>query len=682
MVKWIQRFLVIFPSLLLALFLASFWVVKDGTRERVNQLSIGSIGEPENLNPIIATTASASEVGQFVFNGLLRYDENLNLEGELATDWKVTQNSTIFFKTPEQATAALQKLDAMRAKWDEWKLSDADAVERMLVLHLKDAGAAVPDKIQALFDKNALQPVNVVRVDTKNEMTSFAVSGNIVGAWKDGTLGWELAVVGDPAPLIAEIAAKHPNPTSDKYVKTSVVETAARLDEPEILFHLRDGVRWHDGRSFTADDVKFTYEMLMDEEIASPRRSDYELIKNVQVIDPLTIKVVYRRPYSPCLNSWMMSILPKHVLGGKNSAWWAENYNRKPVGTGPFKFAEWRINQHIRLVKNPDYYEGTPSLDAVVIRAIPDPVTIRLSFETREIDYWGVDPHAVAGFKEDPRFDLYSRLAPSYSYIGWNLEHEMFQDPKVRRALAHAVNVPSIIQYICYGYAQQSRGTFPPMMWFANPNIEVFEYDPKKAEELLEEAGWIRGPDGVRVKDGKPFAFKLITNNANEERKDIATLVQSDLKKIGISVDVLMFEWAVFISKYINKKDFDATVLGWSMGYDYDQYQIWHSSQTGAGMLNFVSYKNEQVDRLLNLARSEFDREKVKESCWELQKIIYEDQPYLFVNVPESVAVMWKNTFRVRRPDGNGGWIEEPIRATKAGFRYYIQWWQRTDLQS
>ena len=651
MVTWIKRFLVLFPILLGVLFIASFLVVKGGSRERLNQLSIGSIGEPENLNPIIATTTSASEVGQFVFNALLRYDENLDLEGELAREWSITQTSTIFFNTPPQAAAALEKLNASRAKWAKWKLAGAETSGDRLLLHLSEAGTALPEKIQAQFDKSSMQAVNVVRVDTKGVPASFEPGGAVREVWKDGTLGFELVVTGDPQAVLGQIEGKYPNPTKDSHVTPSVIETSKRLDEPEILFHIKDGVQWHDGRPLTAADVEFTHRMLMDEGVASPRRADYELIKRVDVIDPLTVRVVYRRPYSPCLNSWMMPLIPKHLLDGKNSAWWAKNFNRNPVGTGPFKFAEWKVNQYVRLEKNTDYFEGVPSLDAVVIRTIPDPVSIRLSFEAREIDYWGVDPFAVAGFSEDPRFDLYSRLAPSYDYIGWNLEREVFQDLKVRQALAHAVDVPSIIKFIYYGHAEQSRGTFPPMMWFANSGISVFDYNPQEAEKLLDEAGWVRGSDGIRAKDGKKFEFKLITNNANESRKDIATLVQSDLKKIGVSVDVQLFEWAVFISKYINKKDFDATVLGWAMGYDYDQYQIWHSSQTGVGMLNFVGYRNPAVDRLLTMARSEFDREKIKASCWELQQTIYDDQPYLFIDVPESVALILKENFPLQPPE-------------------------------
>jgi ABC-type transport system substrate-binding protein len=253
----------------------------------------------------------------------------------------------------------------------------------------------------------------------------------------------------------------------------------------------------------------------------------------------------------------------------------------------------------------------------------------------------------------------------------------MFQDAKVRRALAHAVNVPQMIEYILYGQGTQCTGIFPPQMWFANRSIKPYEYDPVKAKTLLAEAGWKPGPDGVLQKDGKKFEFTLITNHPNEIRKDIATLVQSDLKKIGIKVDVQLYEWAVFIAQYINKQDFDACVLGWSLSLDYDQYQLWHSSQAAGERLNFVSYKSKEVDRLLVLARSEFDEEKAKKYCHDLQRIIYEDQPYLFLDVPKSTGAMHRGSFRVKRPDGKGGWIDEPIRSTKLGFRMYQDWWYR-----
>ncbi|MBV9463546.1 MAG: hypothetical protein JO317_04895 [Verrucomicrobiae bacterium] len=679
MVVWIKRFLIFFPLAMVALFVASFLTAKAGKPKHLNQLTVGTIGEAENLNPILATTTAASEIDDFIFNGLLRYDENLNLIGDLASSWKVTQVSTFFFRTPEAAQQAATTLKGKAAAWVELKVTDVAVASNVVRVKLTEAGTSAPEKVQQLFKAADLLTVAVVRVDRKDIDAEFRAGPGIYEVWQDGTSGWELTVPGDPQPILSTIAAKYPNPSEAKYLKAEVTQTVQRLDEPEVLFELRPGVRWQDGAPFTAEDVAFTYQMLMDEEIASPRRSDYELVKRVEVTGPLEAKVIYRRPFSPCLNSWMMPLLPKHILAGHDSAWWAQHFNRQPVGTGPFKFDTWKVNQYVRLAKNPDYYEGAPHLDAVVVRTIPDMVSLRICFETRQIDFWGPEPYAVSMFETDPRFDFYSQPVPSYDYVGWNLRKDLFEDVKVRQALAHAVNVPKMIQFIFYGHGEQSRGTFPNMMWFADPNIQPFAYDPALAEKMLDEAGWRKGPDGIRAKNGKKFQFMLITNHPNEERKDIATLVQSDLKRIGVSVDVQLYEWAVFITQHVEKFDFDAMVLGWSLGYDYDQYQLWHSSQTKPGMLNHCGYKNPKVDGLLDVARSEFDRDKIKSACQELQRQIYQDQPYMFLVSPNSAAVVWKKSFQVRRPDGRGGWITEPIRQTKAGFRYYNAWWERLD---
>ena len=167
------------------------------------------------------------------------------------------------------------------------------------------------------------------------------------------------------------------------------------------------------------------------------------------------------------------------------------------------------------------------------------------------------------------------------------------------RRLAHAVNVPEMVKYILYGHGVQSTGIFTPKMWFFDPNIKPFVYDPEKARQLLAEAGWKPGKDGILEKDGQRFSFTLITNNGNEIRRDIATLVQDDLKKLGIEVKIELYEWAVFLKNFINKGNFDAMVLGWALGPDYDQYQIWHSSQSNPEQLNVVNYRNPEVDKLL-----------------------------------------------------------------------------------
>jgi peptide/nickel transport system substrate-binding protein len=311
---------------------------------------------------------------------------------------------------------------------------------------------------------------------------------------------------------------------------------------------------------------------------------------------------------------------------------------------------------------------------------MPDQLTLRLAFETRQVDFWSAAPWTVSSFKENPLFEVFTEASSTYNYIGWNLKRPLFQDSRVRQALAHAVDVPSMVRFILYGRGLQSTGIFTPKMWFFNPSVSPLAFDPEKAKSLLAEAGWKSGADGILEKDGQRFSFTLITNNGNEARRDIATLTQDGLKKIGIEMKVELYEWTVFLKNHVNKGDFDAIVLGWSLGNSFDQYQIWHSSQTNPEQLNVVGYKNPEVDNLLESIRQEYRREKIIETAGRMQSLIYHDQPYLFLFVPEGSSVMWKNAYRIRRPDGHGGWIDEPIAITKAGTFYWSEWFYRPEF--
>ncbi len=688
---WVRRLIIWLPVVLLIFFGVAFVSVRYTPPRKLNQLTIGSIGEAKILNPILYTTTADSEVCAMVFRGLVKYDENINFTPDLAASWIITQRSTLFFRSDDEAARALSLLEDRRADWEQWKLREARREGSRVWLGFDKAGTAFEEWLWRTLETVNPLTVSFVRVNLKPNMTlegARLTSAELLKRLADvpayytfvnTSLEFDLVVTGETTGLVERIQGLLGGSQSDAMGRCEVAETFRVLNEPEIVFRLRPGVRWHDGASFTARDVEFTYRMLMDEEIASPRRSDFELVRSVDVPDDYTVRIVYRKPYAPCLGSWGMGMLPRHILEGRDSKWWAANFNRRPVGVGPFRFDRWLSNQYIRLRRFDDYWEGKPHLEFVTIRSIPDMVALRLLFESGEIDFWGVDPHANKKFLDDPRYDVFQRVSQSYNYIGWNLRRPIFQDARVRRALAHAVNVPQMIEYVMYGQGERSTGPFPPQMWYANPNVKPLEYDPSKAAALLEEAGWKRSRDGILEKDGKRFEFTLITNHPNEVRKDIATLVQSDLGKLGIKVEVQLYEWAVFIAQYINKHEFDAMVLGWQLGFDYDQYQLWHSSQTGPGMLNHCHYVNRDVDRLLELARGEFDEARAKEYLWELHRRIYEDQPYLFLFVPMSTGAMRKGEFRVKRPDGRGGWIDEPIRITSLGFRIYQDWWYRVE---
>ena len=592
-----------------------------------NEMSVGTLGEPSTLNPIQQADSAASEVAGLMFNGLLKYNSDLEIIGDLATGWEISQNTTFRFATAGEASQVIPFIRMLQRTHGNWPITGLETERESVLVKLSQPGLKDSEEILESLRNGGFTPLPMLRDEGKS-----------------GANG---------QPFLAE---------------------------PIIRFTLRGGVRWHDGAPFTSADVAFTYRAIMDERVASPRRSDFELVSEVTTPDPLTVVVRYKKPFSPALLSWMGAILPSHLLEKVTPSTWPELYNRRPVGTGPFKFGDWKTNEHIRLVRNPDYFRGSPWLDSVVFRVLPDPLTLQLAFQTRQVDFWNVAPWAVKGFEKDPRFDLFSAAGNMYNYIGWNLRRPLFQDLRIRQALAQAINVPQMIKYILYGRGVQSTGIFTPKMWFFDPSVKALPYDPVTARVLLDSAGWKPGPDGIRLKDGKRLSFTLLANNGNEVRRDIATLVQDDLKQVGIEVKVEIYEWAVLLKRFVNKGDFDAIVLGWGLGYDFDQYGIWHSSQTHPEELNFIGYSNPQVDHLLTDLRQEYDRPEIIRIAGELQRTIYADQPYLFLFVPEGTSVMWKNSYRIRRPGAKSGeWIDSPVIMTKAGWSYDMEWFYRPE---
>lgn len=672
------------PLLLAAVTALALWTVSRVTVDKKNEMYIGSIGEPGTLNPVQAADSASGSVTGVIFNGLLKYNAGLEIVGDLAAEWDLSQRSTFFFDSAEEAILAAANLEAGVMDREELHLRRYAVEGNRLELELSLPGVDDSEKLAAKFGVTPLTVRTLSVMAPKplsDALTLFAAkesTARVVRVWSNGNLG-ELVFLGDDEATRERLRVWLAERFGEEGLRIEPVQGPGFLAEPVVVFRLHDDVRWHDGAPFTSRDVKFTYEAIMDDRVASPRKPDYELVLSVETPDARRVRVVYRRPFSPALESWMMSVLPAHLLAGVPPDQWPLTFNRKPVGTGPFKFAEWKTNQFVRVARNEDYFKGLPHLDGIVFRTLPDPLTLRLAFETRQVDFWSADPWAVGSFRADERFTLFTSPSNSYNYVGWNLRRPMFQDLRVRRALAHAVNIDQMIRYILYGYGTQSTGIFTPEMWFFNPRVRPLAYDPESARQLLDEAGWVPGEDGIRVKDGQRFAFTLITNNGNVIRSDIATLVQENLRAVGIEVTVEMYEWAVFLKRFVNQGEFDAVVLGWALGQGFDQFQIWHSSQAEPERLNMVGYQSKEADRLLESVREEFDRDEIIRQCGELQQLIYDDQPYLFLFVPEGTSVMWKDAFRVKRPGPDGTWIDEPVKMTKAGWSHYLEWFYRPE---
>lgn len=424
-----------------------------------------------------------------------------------------------------------------------------------------------------------------------------------------------------------------------------------------IRFSLRKDVKWQDGAPFTARDVEFTYNLYVNPKTPTAYASDFQKVEELRVLDDYTVEVRYAKPYAPALASWGQAIHPRHLLEGKDPT--KSDLKRNPIGTGPYRFKEWKTGEKLIVDANPDYFEGRPYISRVLTRVIPDPATMFLELKAGRIDQMPLTPlqyqrqTTTKWFKEN--FRKYKYLSFGYTYLGYNLLDWKFKDKKVRQALTTAMNRESIVQGVLLGLGAVAHSCYKPdTMWY-NPNVRKFPYDPEKAKKMLAEAGWTdTDGDGILDKekpadtDGEdapekrriPFEFTILTNQGNELRKNAATIIQRDLKTVGIKVNIRTVEWAAFLKNFIDKKNFEACLLGWGIGIDPNQIDIWNSKKTKEHQLNFISYKNEEVDKLLELGVSTFDPAERKKYYDRFQEIIAEEQPYTFLWVQDSLPII------------------------------------------
>ncbi len=479
------------------------------------------------------------------------------------------------------------------------------------------------------------------------------------------------ASIGEPSNLIPLLSTDSPSHQVAGFIYNGLVKYDKNInivgdlaeswevskDNLSITFHLRKNVKWHDGQPFTAHDVMFTYKVTVDPKTPTAYSGDFKLVKDAKVIDDYTFRVTYEKPFAPALISWGASVLPRHLLEGQDIT--VSPLARKPIGTGPYIFKEWVAGDRITLAANKDYFEGRPYIDRYIMRMIPDTATMFLELKRYSIDMMGLTPlQAVrqtdyATFKRE--FNRFRYLDFSYAYLGYNLKHQFFKDKRVRQAITYAIDKKEIIDGILLGQGVAATGPIKPDMWAYNGNVRKCDYDPVKAVSLLQEAGFVKGSDGMLKKDGKPFEFTILTSQGNDVRIRCAEFIQKKLADVGIKVKIRVIEWASFISEFIDKKNFEAVILGWTIPQDPDLFDIWHSSKQGPKELNFISYANSEVDELLVKARHTLKQEERKVYCYRIQEILAEEQPLTFLYIPYANMAIHKR-FKGIEPAPSGIW--------------------------
>jgi len=395
------------------------------------------------------------------------------------------------------------------------------------------------------------------------------------------------------------------------------------------IFNLRRDVKFHDGAELTAEDVRFTFDKILDPSINSPYITTFKSFKTVNVKDRYTVEIELKNP-SPSLPFYLdVGILPKHLLVGKDLRTAELNYH--PIGTGPFKIESWSKDEII-LKANEDYFEGRPYLNRVTAKFFKDQRVSWAELMRGTVDCVFLASSKNYGVIEGiSEFKVYSFLVPYYDILTLNESNISLFQKEVRRALNYAVDKESIITRVLRGKGQVSSGTIFPQSWAYNKAIEPYPYNPKKAAKLLENAGWMdTNGNHILDKDGKELEFVLLIVDGDDVARGCALQIQQQLLDIGIRMKVKILPFPTMYERYLSTKKFDASLLTILSDTPDRNYTWWHSSQINGGF-NVFSYKNEKVDDLLDRGRITLDREERKKIYHRFQREIHDDPPGIFL---------------------------------------------------
>lgn len=417
-----------------------------------------------------------------------------------------------------------------------------------------------------------------------------------------------------------------------------------------IEFKLRRGVKWHDGRAFSARDVLFTYNLIKSPATITPYASDFRVVKSVTLIDEYTLRVAYEKPYFKALEVWMMGIVPEHVLKNEKDIM-GSKFNTHPIGTGPYTLKTFEFSKQIVLEANPTYFEHKPKIDKIVFHVISDPMTRFLMLKSAQIDIDGLDPMQYER-QLDPQFkgQFATLELPShtYTYLGFNLRLKKFQDPRVREALSLAIDRQALIDILFLKHGRVCTGPFLPGSKGFNGEIRAPKHNLERAKALLKAAGY----DSVH-----PLEFEIATSNSNAIRPYAAEILQRQLLDVGVKVTLRVMEWQAFLNTVVVPRKFDTVLLGWALSLTPDPYALWHSKSDVPGGFNLVGYHSQKTDRLIERMESSTDAETIAALQRQIFGEIVGDNPYLFLVIPNEINVYSRRISGIQ-PTINGIWEE------------------------
>jgi peptide/nickel transport system substrate-binding protein len=438
-----------------------------------------------------------------------------------------------------------------------------------------------------------------------------------------------------------------------------VPELAERWDRSSdgrtYTFFLRKDVMWHpkegeEPKPFTADDVIFTYKIMMHPKTITPLKVRYEFILGVEKIDDYTVKFTLKRPIMNALAKFSFKVIPKH--GPRNPLYLTrdDHFVQNPIGTGPYILKNINAEREIILSANDNYFKGRPHIDKLIAKPFADQNIMTQGLMFNAIDMIVlVNPRDLPEIQGDKRFILQPYNALSYSFFGYNVRNPLLADKRVRKAFTHAVNRQEMLDSFFNGQGTIISGPFAPGSWAYNLDVQPLPFDPEKARALLQEAGFSRDTDGFMQKDGKrlTLSLKVPIEKESEAVKRVVLAFKNYLKNIGADIKVEFKEWQAWKEDVFLEHDFDIILAIWVFDDSADISSLFHSGEIGAWKNNFGGYSNPEVDGLINESKLTLDHEKRRTINRKLHAILAEENPYTFLWTLTNYAAYHKKARRV-----------------------------------
>lgn len=690
LVRWLRISLYFLPLLLIVL--AYYFVASMARTEREavdpDSITFAITTVPIGVDPLTLQDPISEEIESLLFDRLLGRSPEMKLEGHLAENWSYGSTARYYFRDQEVRDQWLQSLDEAKGRWRGWGITQTYSSGTLeICVDFNTHHSSAKDDLLKFFAKEDLADLIKWELKTTDSaaesVRSFAetaVEGWQVRRIKAKEVNFaEFYTIGKLERLRREIAIFY---ESNPDLKPALTEVGpmSYIYTTRMTVNLRNGVRWHDGKPFTVDDVMHSISMARDSQSQPVVTSALESIERIEPGPPLSFTVHYRKPVGRTLEIWEeLPILPAHAVYFHNP----NEADFPPlVGTGPFRISQWEPEQPIRLERNEDYFRGIPENQRFVYERVLEARMRRILFQINSIDSYEAKPTTYENLQNRENFDLVKSPPVLNTYIAWNLDKEVFADVRVREALAMAIDRQGLIDDLLDGNGELVDQLFHSGAGIEG-NVPPVPFDPEESIKLLESAGWNSIRYGTRHKDRTPLTFKLAVIGGDELQRELARSLLSQWRrigdKVGAQVQLHIASYAELSKLRHGNVDFDAALITEPFSWNLDQYANWHSTETGPGKGNFTNLKNDEVDEILETLRVTYDDDEARKLAGQLQVNLLKLQPISPLFRRDSARVFQRDRAIVIDKSAKQSPVRRGVGENQVSLTHDLAWWVKVE---